>query len=714
MSTPTTATTEQYTLPTIDEPITVTQHFSNHALLFLYSKRRSAELNLDDGQRTNIEILNNKKKNAGTSYTIKVVYSLKKPALGFGRFQGSAGSLEMMEKTCRGTLCKDFYHDFDIVNCHPILCVQFARRYFGVDMRNLQFYIENRETILASFSSRNEGKDAMIRMMYGGKAPNSSFEPFVTEIHNFAESLMRLPIFAELLEYSRNKVKNEPKQKNGKQYSRNLVGVFLSLILQTEERRCAMAMMDNARKQGFEPDVYSYDGCQVRRVEGKAVDCAQMEKAVYDATGYVISILEKPMKFHELPPQEDERVPGVLETDYQNMKTLFEENHFYYAPSNTFAEIRDNGSILWMEKKHALEYLGIHWFFTIDIDKGHTVDFFKLWLQDKTRKVIHKIDMKPSLDPFVYSPPLIWAFKKSTIEVTDDRRTLLIKMFNDFLIALLPSELIRNTLIEWIAQIIQEPFKNPLISFILTGAKGCCKDTLGDFLCDFVFGFLYSHNYTSTEQFWDKHDTARVNKFFVKLEEAQGSLNIAHSSDMKARVTAKDMSVNPKNIGATTHANYIRYFMTTNDSNPVDNSDDERRFVIGACGNSLRNKTEFWTMFRSMFFNEEGGKVIGEWLETVPIGVWPRDPPKSEIASMMIEITEGSELKFVKSWDGTETTMEDLFVNYQVFCIDRKLPYAKNTKSFGMRLLSLVRDGVIIRNRRRDGSTYSKPIKPTQ
>ena len=702
--------TEQYTLPTFDEPITVTQHFSNHALLFLYSKRCSTELNLDAGQRANLEILNNKKKTAGTGtgYTIKVVYSLKKPALGFGRFQGSSGSLEMMEKMCRGTLCKDFYHDLDIVNCHPVLCVQFARRYFGIEMVNLQYYIDNRETILASFSSRDEGKDAMIRMMYGGKAPNSSFEPFAMEIHKFAETLMRIPLFAELLEYSQNKVKNEPKQKNGKQYSRNLIGVFLSLVLQTEERRCAMAMMDNARKQGFEPDVYSYDGCQVRRVEGRSIDCAQMEKAVLDTTGYAITILEKPMKFYELPPPENERVPGVLETVYQVMKAKFEENHFYYAPSNTFAEIREDGSILWMEKKHAFEYLGIHWFFTTDKEKGTSVDFLKIWLQDKNRRVIHKIDMKPSSDPFVYSPPLVWAYKKSTVEVSDERRKLLIKIFNDFLTALLPSEIIRKTLIEWIAQIIQEPFKNPLLSFILTGAKGCGKDTLGDFLCDFIFGVVYSHNYTSTEQFWDKHDTARVNKFFVKLEEAQGTLNIAHSSEMKARVTSKDMSVNPKNMKAVTYANYIRYLMTTNDSNPIDNSEDERRFVIGACGNSLRNNTEFWTMFRNMFFNEEGGKVIGEWLETLSIGVWPREPPKSELASMMIEITETSELKFVKSWDGVETTMEDLFDKYQVFCINRKLPYAKNTKSFGMRLTSLVRDGVLLRNHTRDGVRYYK------
>ncbi len=58
---------------------------------------------------------------------------------------------------------------------------------------------------------------------------------------------------------------------------------------------------------------------------------------------------------------------------------------------------------------------------------------------------------------------------------------------------------------------LQKPFENPKCGVILTGGKGCGKDTLGDFISQWVLGYKYAADYDSNEQ-WAPHDIDRMNK----------------------------------------------------------------------------------------------------------------------------------------------------------------------------------------------------------
>ena len=196
-----------YVPPSPSASFTVPQTFSYAALAYLWSTHTT--LKLDSGQTASLQALYDNRKDipGSDACTQRITYSLKKPAGGVGRFYGTKGSLETLEKSCRGTLCNEYYRDIDIVNCHPVLCVQFARRFFGVRLKHLRHYVKHREACLAVFTSRDEGKDAYIRMMYGGNAPCPDLEPFAAELQGFARYLMTLSPFTELRAYSENKVK---------------------------------------------------------------------------------------------------------------------------------------------------------------------------------------------------------------------------------------------------------------------------------------------------------------------------------------------------------------------------------------------------------------------------------------------------------------------------------------------------------------------------
>ena len=106
--------------------LTCTQLFSRRGIGYLWDNRSQ----LDPGQVSIINSLYNNRKKGTIECQHTVTYKLSKSSagkLGWGRLYGTRGSLETLEKECRGTICSEFYHDIDIVNCHPVLLSQFAK-----------------------------------------------------------------------------------------------------------------------------------------------------------------------------------------------------------------------------------------------------------------------------------------------------------------------------------------------------------------------------------------------------------------------------------------------------------------------------------------------------------------------------------------------------------------------------------------------------------
>jgi hypothetical protein len=687
--------------------IMTTQMFSRAGMGYLWNKRNE----LDPGQVKILNAIYNNKKKKDIECKQTITYKpsrTKAGQLGYGRYYSCIGGLETVEKEARGTLCREFYHDIDIVNCHPVILEQFAKTKYDKDMPCLSYYIKNRDAVLAKISdNRDDAKTEVIRIMYGGKNTNKATEAFALEMSDFTQFLIQKGDYSDLWDTIKH---DDPDFLDaGKKIKANKYGKFLALILQTEEAKCMLAMKTSFEKNGWSVDVLCYDGVMIRIRDG--VDYEPVLRIVEDSieiqTGYSVALTKKEMAFFEVPKAEEEVSKGVSLATYIAMKTDFERTHFYHIPTDQIAELNDRGEVFFMKKPHAYNYLTPKWHFKHSEKLGDYTPFLDVWLTDDKRQMIDKIDFAPTDDPQTFVIPFNFAYEKVTPasdEVYNEATALFIEVMG-----ILAKGRSLTYIMDYLAHLLQKPLENPKVAIVLTGLKGCGKDTAFDFFMEYVVGPLYSKNYQSNDQFFEKHDVGRLNKFIVKLEEADPVICRKNASYIKASITSKNTSFNPKGVNPYEAANYIRQIFTTNTGNPFEMSGGERRFFILNTDSTRKGDYDFWTKVRKVLFTPEAGRAVAEMLLARDIKNWNSfDMPISEYQKAVVETEKTPEQSFVEHWDGEFLSASELFNLYKAHCIENSLPHAQNTVSLGKRLLPLIRDGIIHKKATGAFNGYSK------
>lgn len=695
---------------------TTTQVFNRRSIAYLYDKRSE----LDPGQAEIIKSIYNNKKKLGMQGALTVTYRLAKSVagkLGFGRLYGTKGSLETLERECRGTICKEFYIDIDIVNCHPVILSQFAKRNYNVDLPQVEKYVQNREEYLKAIIEENDcnkdqAKQVIISIVYGNGCNKDSFLAELSEeVRNFSKMLFRKPEYKALAD----SLKSE----------KNLYGSFLSYVLQTEERHCMIAMMTMLTNAGCSVDVLCYDGVMIRKnenitnIEQLLLGCEAFVKA---KTNYDIKLTTKEFQSYDLPAIGEEMVPGVTKEAYEAMKADFELNHFYHSPSDTFVEIDEKANMNFMSSSHASELLNPKWCFALSKKFNDTVPFLDIWRKDPNRKICTEVSFKESENPKVFTLPITFAYKSVTIDYekvddngeevwNDNKSDEIIDLFTQLVnLNTNHNEILKTYVLDWLAHLLQKPTDLPGVGLIMTGEKGVGKDTLGDFLQEFIVGKHLSTNYTTNKQFFGTHDMGKLNKFLIKLEETSRKDCFDNSSELKATITASQITVNPKGLKEITADNFARYIFTTNKANPVDMSDGERRFVLLVCSSERKGDYAFWTKIRKELFNPEAGRIIADYLLDRNIDKFEvRKLPANEFQNSIIQSEKSSEEKFIEHWEGERTNATDLYQEYMEFCNKNFLVMAKNVAWFSKSLQTYVRNGTILNTSVGNVSYYLKP-----
>jgi len=661
--------------------VKTTMVYSRRAMGFLWERRGE----LDPSQVALLEALYNKRKKGSIECKFESTYKLSRSnagKLGYGRLYGSKGSFEKLEKECRGTICKEFYHDIDIANAHPVFLVQFAKNCYGKDLIEVQKYVANRDQYLKNISDdRDAAKKEMLRMLYGGKPTHAFLTPLYNEVRNFTQFLMYQPEFEDL----REAVKNED----------NVYGSFLSYALQTIEREIMLVMVKSFIDDGWDVDVLAYDGMMVRKNETLNV-AKSMENAiklVKEMNGYNIALAEKELVSFEIPENKEEVAEGVLKEAYLQMKMEFETNHFYFIPTNQYAEL-ENGIVTFYDLNHATEYFKQHWRFSVSTKFGDYIEFFKLWRDDPTRRSIKMIDYKPTDDPFVFVPSLDFAYKAYSCEPVEEA----VAHFKDLIRVNTGNDKVLNDWVtKYLAHMLQQPFDLPKTAIVFTGDEGTGKDTPIDFLSEFVIGKNFSVNYQSNNQFFDRYDCGRANKFLVKLEEADRKLCLTESSFLKSAITSDKTTFNPKGKNAYQLPNYNRTFFTTNKANPMEMNRGSRRYCILGCSSELKGKHAYWAKLRKELFSEGGGLAVANYLLGIDLtGYNPRELPVNQYMEQVIDSEMSAEDRFVEEWVFTEElSSADIYNQYRGFCITNGIPPCPNSITLGKLLLKFVRDGTI-------------------
>lgn len=692
--------------PTITYPLKTTQLYSRAAMGYLWAKR-------SEFGKTTVEALE-KIYNRRTKGTLQCQQEIeyaptnrsKASRMGYGRIYSKGPGLEKLEYDCRATLCRDYYHDLDMVNAHPTILTQFVRRTLDMDMPVLENYLDNREAVLAAVSAaddcdRDSAKKQVLAILNGSTPKIDCLRPLAEEVRRVAKILSNMPEHVALFE----SLKSE----------KNHYGSFLSHLTQTEERKCMLAMRRWCLAHDLSPDILCYDGIMVRKKEGLVITdemLADLAGGVLEDTGYRIQIKEKPLVGFPFEATADAAIgpdPHVSVADYAAMKADFESRAGFLAPAGKFYLLRDN-VVEFYDKESAQTVFGPIWHFPVP-GQFEPVWFFPLWLKDPTRKITSSITINPAdAGPGVLVLPFSPAWKDEEPPEDADVR---VAFFKGFLEALVPDAQMRDCLTEWLAQLIQQPFKNSLTCPVLAGIKGCGKDTLGDFIGQHLLGRNYATNYDSNEQFWNPYDTGRHNRLFAKLEEACGVMNRQNEAALKARITASEITFNPKNVKPFTDRNFCRLMLTTNEANPVKMDEHERRFLVIHCGGSKVGDMAYFTELRRLLFCPEGAAAVGAWLEGLTIGAFPRVLPRSALAEAMIEDGKSVEVLWLESgevWEKPEgMTSSELFPVFKAWCCATGKEPTRSVVVFGRNMGQAALDGKVVRVNHHGRSLYRQP-----
>jgi hypothetical protein len=678
--------------------IVTNQIFSRNALGFLWSKRTE----LDPAQVKIIQSLYNNKSKGRIEGCHKVTYKLScKQAgrLGYGRLYGDIGSLETLEREARGTLCREFYDDIDIVNAHPVILVQFAKRDYNTELSELKKYVLNRKAYLNHISDNyDEAKKAVICVLYNGKCNYSILQPLADEVKKFTKMLSKEDTLQSLWE----SLKNED----------NHYGSFLSFIIQTEERHIMLAMRDHFESNSRSVDVLAYDGVMVRKSNNELNQShlSMCEDEIFIKTNYKVTLLIKPFEYYQQNETGIEVSPKVLKSDFVEKKLLFEQNHFYLSNQNKIVEVSESGELNTMSIEHANIHLKSWDFRHSELSSDRTA-FVPLWLNSNDIRKITKISMKPSDDPSIYTLPLQFAYMKTELP----KETANVMMLFNTLVDLWANgdEGKRSYLISYFAHMIQKPFEIPGVALVASGKHGVGKDTLANFLMEHVVGMQYSAIYPQTKQLFGEYDSLSMNKIIVKLEEANGAILTLNMSAMKSFITSPLSLVNQKGLKEIQVDSFKRFILTSNEASPVKIEANDRRFVLFNCDPKYMKNNDFWDEIYKVLFTSEAGAIIGDYLSKIDISDFNvRVLPKDEYKNELIETDKSSIERFVDSWDGAETRLKSLFSQYKLFCMDNLLQDFGDTRTFSKSLNVFKRDNVI-KSRKLDGYDLFKKTNPT-
>jgi hypothetical protein len=461
-------------------------------------------------------------------------------------------------------------------------------------------------------------------------------------------------------------------------------------------------------KIGWSVDVLAYDGVMVRKNDKLVLDDAIkiVEDSIKEESGYEVNIVNKPMSSFKIPELSEEIAKGISRENYNSMKEEFEKSNFYYAPSHEMIEIQGK-NLMRMNIEHAREYYSRKWRFEHSQKFSDFTAFFDIWRTDKTARSILKIDMRESDNPLVFVMPPTFAWKESG---SSEGGALAIKTFQEIL-GLIGTADQQKYITFWLAQLIQQPFVKPGTCLVITGEKRTGKDTPFDFFGKYVVGVDYSRNYTcGGSQYFEKHDTGRMNMFLCKVEEANRNTFLKNADKFKSLITAEDETFNDKGKKAVTVASYTRNVLTTNGAAcPVEMSDGEQRFLIASCSSARKHDIPYWTEVRKILFNAEAGRAVGKWLSSLDISNFEfRKVPQDEYQTMLVESELTTEERFVQQWDGEEITAAEMFRLYRQFCISNEMRPCDNVISLGRRLIRLVRNNTIKIRKMEGLSYYSK------
>lgn len=228
--------------------------------------------------------------------SVEVTYKKSRHANGTGRW--FVTGLQSLPREIRHTIAKDYYHDIDMKNAHPVLLQQYCEK-AGIACPNLTDYTIRRDEIFREISQSLAVDKELIKKNFlaltnGAQIGHNKIRShpilvrYKKEIDLIHAAIVELePQFMEMV------------MKKGKDTNKS--GSAVNMLLCDLENMVLMAIIDFLKFKNMPVNNLAlvFDGLMITKTALNAIDMDIFLKEAadyaYDKTGYKVTLIEKPM-----------------------------------------------------------------------------------------------------------------------------------------------------------------------------------------------------------------------------------------------------------------------------------------------------------------------------------------------------------------------------------------------------------------------------------
>jgi hypothetical protein len=573
---------------------------------------------LDDSQdgKNILGALHNYNQLLNVDNEVLVSYEVNK----FGRFNnvtklGYSFSYMNMMRDVRNLLSDKYYIDVDICNCHPKI-IENMCAYYNLDHVHLSNYNLHREEKLKELIALNNNityklaKEFITSIPYGG-----SIEKFISDykikylpqwIFDYkTEILTNRNIILEYEDLNDIRAFNRERLKK-KQKTWNEEGSTFAIYIQDIERNIITSLYNKIINDGFTVGAIIHDGLHILKdnlitidILDKWIDLINKEfKFKYP---FKLSIKEMDLNISYLTVDSDTNL-------YLHHKEEFEKTVYRVEAPIGFRIIvndieRPLGETELRQRYANHKYIN---------EKG--TKFIDIWLKDPFMRSYKWTVFNPrypgNFDDVcnIYKGMYISKYKNNKLPVTQEERIVYCKVLLDYIHNISGGiDKQYNFVINWLANIIQKPYKKTGIALVIKSTKhGVGKNTLYN-LMSALIGDEFCDSTAKLHEFFSKHSNFRLNKLLICLNEIKFSDSKAHAAELKDCITEPYFNYEEKFKARLKIYSCENYIILSNSECPVLKEANDRRYFVIDLDNIDFGSNEQKSAYFSKIYN-----IIGD------------------------------------------------------------------------------------------------------
>lgn len=465
--------------------------------------------------------------------------------------------------------------------------------------------------------------------------------------------------------------------------------------------------------------------------DAKAVMTKKINDMIVEKTGLAVTmkfkeykeekicrpILEARMKLENDPPavsesEADEEQTFIQET-FDDIALAFEENHQKIINKGFFVKTTSE-EIVTMSKTHLITaYENIT--YIVQSKQGLPIikNFINDWIHNNNKqKCYHDLGCYPhdivcpeniynTWTPFAMEN--ISEYTEMPAELEIIKKHILIMCNHDKKVA--------HYFTLWIAQLIRCPSRKSNMP-LLQSAQGGGKSTL-ILILTLMLGIkkVFSTRNPSRDVWGGGFNGQMSSAFLVVLDEISKKETIASDGEIKGLITEPTLTINKKGVPQFEIQSYHRFIATTNNTEPMGTTEDDRRKWFIKSSDELVGNKKYFDDFYKMLEDTNVVKTCYEYFKALTeadtFHLLPL--PKTEFAKDLCSLSRSPIQHFledfvlginkVDEFGNYEILSSSLFELFKKWKFDNDVKYDVSNISFGLRLKNLKINGISIKKK---------------